>query len=184
MLPRACRGCIYKEKAGKETVCMYITHAQQRRPCPVGEGCTVKRTKEDAKMKTISWDTEKARQLLEAGASNQDAADAVGVPASTLNSWKRRNGLAKPRASQSKPESVPEPVPEVAPEPVPELELKTEPEQEPAPAPEPEPEPEMEWDPKSVQVNVHLMGCDLYISAPSIARAAELLNELSKMEKD
>lgn len=108
-------------------------------------------------MKT--WDTEKARQLLEAGGSNTEVAAAVGVPVSTLNSWKRRNGLAKPRASQSKPESVPEA------------------------APEPEPEPEMEWDPESVQMNIHMMGCHLYINAPDIARAAALLKTLSDITK-
>lgn len=50
-----CEGCIYSVVFGglqgwpgmkRVQACEYILHAEERRPCPPGKGCTVKRTEQ------------------------------------------------------------------------------------------------------------------------------------------
>lgn len=37
-----CENCKYASKWENNFICMYITYAQRRRPCPPGTGCIVK----------------------------------------------------------------------------------------------------------------------------------------------
>lgn len=45
-----CNGCVYKGVVGGNTPCCnYIFMEDRMRPCPPGEGCTVKMTNQDAR---------------------------------------------------------------------------------------------------------------------------------------
>ena len=109
--PANCKNCIYRGTAGRYPVCEYILHTHIRRPCPAGAGCTVKKTekqqKEEKAMKQSTWDTEQARQLLEAGKSDLEVAEVVGVSLPALKSWKQRNGLARPRTVKAAADGQP-----------------------------------------------------------------------------
>ena len=37
-----CQGCIYATAVGGDQICQYILIVRHRRPCPPGEGCTVR----------------------------------------------------------------------------------------------------------------------------------------------
>jgi hypothetical protein len=41
-----CKGCVYNQHGASDriTLCTYYLDTDNRRPCPAGEGCTVKRT--------------------------------------------------------------------------------------------------------------------------------------------
>ncbi len=58
-----CNGCIYKGLVnGNAPCCNYIFMEDKRRPCPPGEGCTVKVTNRDAQRRTAE---ERKRKKLE-----------------------------------------------------------------------------------------------------------------------
>ena len=40
-----CRGCIHLTTVADWPCCNYLINTDQRRPCPAGDGCTVKETK-------------------------------------------------------------------------------------------------------------------------------------------
>ena len=80
-----CRGCVYRTYAGAEPICGYILVERRRRPCPPGEGCTVKVVGgNNKKMKRRTWDEKRARQLYEEGKSDVDIADMVGATAGAI----------------------------------------------------------------------------------------------------
>ena len=45
-----CQGCIYAVFAGCEPVCDYFLMTKHRRPCPPGEGCTVRTMGKDRRV--------------------------------------------------------------------------------------------------------------------------------------
>jgi len=49
-LPKFCDGCHYKGKVANMESCDYYLQTCQRRPCPVGEGCTVRKEKDECKL--------------------------------------------------------------------------------------------------------------------------------------
>lgn len=58
-----CNGCIYKGLVqGHVPCCNYIFMEDKRRPCPPGEGCTVKMTNREAQRKAAE---ERKRKALE-----------------------------------------------------------------------------------------------------------------------
>lgn len=92
MSQNACKGCVYYGRAGAEPICEYILMEQRRRPCPPGEGCTVKIVG-GTDMKQKAWDEARARQLYEEGKSDIDIADMVGASAGAIAAWRRKNHL-------------------------------------------------------------------------------------------
>lgn len=67
MSQNPCKDCVYYGRAGAEPICEYILLEQRRRPCPPGEGCTVKIVGGADDMKQKLWDEVRARQLYEGG---------------------------------------------------------------------------------------------------------------------
>lgn len=88
MVTEYCRGCIYLGTFhAYEKCCDYILMTKRRRPCPSGDGCTAKKTREDTALKERTWDTERAKTLLIGGSSYTSTADAVGCKVEELKSW-------------------------------------------------------------------------------------------------
>ena len=54
-------------------------------------------------MRTVSWDTQRAAQLLDEGLGDREVADMVGVPLTTLKSWKHRTGRTGRREEKTEP---------------------------------------------------------------------------------
>lgn len=112
-----CRGCVYRTYAGAEPICGYILVERRRRPCPPGEGCTVKVVGgNNKKMKRRTWDENRARQLYEEGKSDVDIADMVGATAGEIAAWRSRNRLTSQnppgrRSSAPAPIDAPTPAP-------------------------------------------------------------------------
>ena len=88
MVTDYCRGCIYLGTFhAYEKCCDYILMTKRRRPCPSGDGCTAKKTREGTALKERAWDTERAKALLIGGSSYTATADAVGCKVEELKSW-------------------------------------------------------------------------------------------------
>ena len=88
MVTEYCRGCIYLGTFhAYEKCCDYILMTKRRRPCPSGDGCTAKKTREGTALKERAWDTERAKALLIGGSSYTATADAVGCKVEELKSW-------------------------------------------------------------------------------------------------
>ena len=104
----ACAGCAYAGMAGHWPICAYILIEGQRRPCPPGPGCTVKRTEGVAEMpEHNNWDRERARALIAEGKKDPEIADMVGCSLPAFRSWKQREGLAKKRREQGSADETP-----------------------------------------------------------------------------
>lgn len=86
-----CADCIYYGSSTR--TCDYIFIADRRRPCPAGEGCTVKITRKEQNMAKATWDTAKGYQMFLDGESDAAIAKAVGIASSTLNYYKRKHWL-------------------------------------------------------------------------------------------
>lgn len=100
-----CRGCIYKGYASNMPICQYILATHRCRPCPAGEGCTVKTTAKGgpSTMKIKSWDEIRARQLYEEGKSDLDIADMVGATVGAITAWRHKNHLKSKNPPARKP---------------------------------------------------------------------------------
>lgn len=100
-----CRDCIYRGYLGDGgPICEYILKTGCKRPCPMGAGCTVKQPERRARrVRTVSWDTQRAAQLLDEGLGDREVADMVGVPLTTLKSWKHRTGRTGRREEKTEP---------------------------------------------------------------------------------
>lgn len=189
-----CRGCVYRTYAGAEPICGYILVERRRRPCPPGEGCTVKVVGgNNKKMKRRTWDENRARQLYEEGKSDVDIADMVGATAGAIAAWRSRNRLT----SQNPPgrrSSAPAPIDAPTPAPVKEsLAPIAVPPPEPKPAADisvEETRPVAEKKPIStkerrikqpggpVELALSIAGCACELTAPDIASAVWMAEHL------
>lgn len=95
-----CNGCIYAWAASSGPVCLYILHTRHMRPCPAGEGCTVKEM-EKKRMRQRTWDTERAKRLFDEGADDIAIADAVGATETAIKTWRARNHLKHPKTDEA-----------------------------------------------------------------------------------
>ena len=94
----SCKGCAYAVYLSGAWCCDYLQIAGHRRPCPPGEGCTVRKAanltkKGSAFMKRREWDTEKAKALYDQKLSDVEIAGRVGATASAVAYWRRGLGL-------------------------------------------------------------------------------------------
>ena len=110
-----CSGCKYTFGAG---YCDYLGQTGQRRPCPPGEGCTVRikagksaaahhieqwkqfaikdkaiKDKKVRNMQARKWDVELALSMYNEGTSDQKIAEACGVKIGTIKRWRGTAGL-------------------------------------------------------------------------------------------
>ena len=108
-----CAGCMYY---GKTTdTCDYILIADQRRPCPPGAECTVRRTSKEVKrMGKPRWDTELGRLLWLEGKSDAQIAKEMGVAPNTVLHQRRKWEKTTTRPEPAAPAQEAEPVPELA----------------------------------------------------------------------
>ena len=163
-----CEGCVYRTKLGFGYVCDYLCMTGQRRPCPFGEGCTVKET--ETNMSRKQWDKQMALELYKQGKSDNEIGKALGISTSTVLLW-RKNNRFKPNygPDHRKAKVLSEPEPEVQPEP------DAPPEQEVPPEPEPElPAPSMPPNYGPVELSVELKGSWARLRAPNWEQAAKL----------
>ena len=120
----SCKGCAYAAQLSGAWCCDYLQIVGPRRPCPPGEGCTVRKTanltkKGSAFMKRREWDTEKAKTLYDQKLSDVEIAGRVGATASAVAYWRR--GLGLPANQELRPPplealgSKPAPPPPVSP---------------------------------------------------------------------
>lgn len=120
----SCKGCAYAVYLSGAWCCDYLQIVGHRRPCPPGEGCTVRKTanltkKGSAFMKRREWDTEKAKALYDQKLSDVEIAGRVGATASAVAYWRR--GLGLPANQELRPPplealgSKPAPPPPVSP---------------------------------------------------------------------
>lgn len=97
------------------TICEYILHTGKMRPCPAGEGCTVRATPKEVEATTQSqrkdveeemagkmraWDTERAKVLFMEGKSDLEIADMVGATEGAIRNWRAREGLRRARGGK------------------------------------------------------------------------------------
>lgn len=117
----SCKGCAYAALLSGAWCCDYLSVTGHRRPCPPGEGCTVRKEgdltkKGSAFMKRRGWDTEKAKALYDLKLSDTEIAGKVGATASAVAFWRR--GLGLPANLGRHPPSLSEnPEPKAAPPP-------------------------------------------------------------------
>lgn len=109
-----CAGCMYY---GKSTdTCDYILIADQRRPCPPGLECTVRRTLKDVKkMGKPRWDTEFGRLLWLEGKSDAQIAKEMGVAPNTVLHQRRKWEKTTTRPEPAETVQETGPAPELAP---------------------------------------------------------------------
>lgn len=118
-MKNSCKGCYYGTHTGELWVCDYILMTGHRRPCPPGEGCTVrieaaqdrKRAwKERNTMSKRTWDTGRARKLYDDGWSDARIAAELGTKPNAVAFWRR--GLKLPANSERHPPPGPGAAPE------------------------------------------------------------------------
>jgi len=154
--------------------CDYLGVTGHRRPCPPGDGCTVRAEgdrdskriwKENAPMKGRSWDTKKARALYDKGLLDGEIAAELGIKETSVGFWRRTQNLPSNRERREKQKTANAPVPSAAPPPTPELS-----------APDPSPPAERPLAlPKvrdQVELSVELNGCAFALRAPDLDGAA------------
>lgn len=110
----SCKGCAYAVYLSGAWCCDYLQIVGHRRPCPPGEGCTVRKAanltkKGSAFMKRREWDTEKAKALYDQKLSDAEIAGRVGATASAVANWRRSLGLPANPERHSPPQEGPEP---------------------------------------------------------------------------
>lgn len=121
----SCKGCDYAVLLSGEWCCDYLSVTGHRRPCPPGEGCTVRKEGDLTKtgsafMKRRRWDTEKAKALYDQKLSDAEIAGRVGTTASAVAFWRRGLGLPanqgqRPPSRSENPESKAASPPPVSP---------------------------------------------------------------------
>ncbi len=170
----SCKGCAYAVLLSGDWCCDYLGVTGHRRPCPPGEGCTVRAEgdrdskriwKETKPMKGRSWDTTKARTLYDEGLLDGAIASELGIKATTVSFWRRTQGLPSNWEKQKKQNAVKAPEPPVVPPTV--LEPTA-----------PDPPPPVEHPlalPKArgqIELSVELNGCAFALRAPDLEGAA------------
>ena len=126
----ACVGCAYLGVTAHCPTCDYALIAGQCRPCPRGPGCTVKEVAE-----TKKWDKAKAFELYQAGLTDLQIANELGVSQRTIFVWRKDrmlppNRRVSPAVPEAEPVSAPPSPPEPEPPPEPET-AEVQPESEP-----------------------------------------------------
>lgn len=121
----SCKGCAYAVLLSGAWYCDYLQITGHCRPCPSGEGCTVRKAanltkKGSAFMKRRGWDTEKAKALYDQKLSDTEIAGKVGATASAVAFWRRGLGLPanperRPPPQQEDPEPKATPPPPASP---------------------------------------------------------------------
>ena len=117
-------------------------------------------------MKKVSWDTDRARALLEEGKTDIEIADMVGTTVASFRSWKARAGLTTKRPPK-KPSEAPGAAPaqddrEPAPAPIP----ATAPTVAPPAGPQALPGGDL-----PVTVSFSYDGAEVTLTAPNLGRA-------------
>lgn len=84
-----CVKCIYFGLSTR--TCDYILLEGHRRPCPPGDGCTVRRTRKDLNVRKPKWDTELGKLLWLEGKDDGEIADELHIPTSSVTSYRRRH---------------------------------------------------------------------------------------------
>ena len=117
----SCKGCAYAVYLSGAWCCDYLQIVGHRRPCPPGEGCTVRKAanvtkKGSAFMKRREWDTEKAKTLYDQKLTDTEIAGEVGATASAVAYWRRGLGLPAnlerhPPPQDPEPKAAPFPFP-------------------------------------------------------------------------
>lgn len=110
----SCKGCAYAVYLSGAWCCDYLQIVGHRRPCPPGEGCTVRKAanltkKGSAFMKRREWDTEKAKTLYDQKLTDTEIAGEVGATASAVAYWRRGLGLPANLERHPPPQENPEP---------------------------------------------------------------------------
>lgn len=110
----SCKGCAYTVLLSGVWCCNYLQITGRCRPCPPGEGCTVRKAanltkKGSAFMKRRGWDTEKAKTLYDQKLSDAEIAGEVGATASAVAYWRRGLGLPANLERHPPPQEDPEP---------------------------------------------------------------------------
>jgi len=150
--------------------CNYLGVTGHRRPCPPGDGCTVRAGggqdpkriwKENAPMKGRTWDTKKARTLYDEGLLDGEIAAELGIKATTVSFWRRTQGLPSNWERREKQKTAKAPVPPPTPEP-----SAPDP---PPPAERPLALPEARG---QIELSVELNGCAFALRAPDLEGAA------------
>lgn len=86
-----CEGCWYY-RGGCTKTCDYIFLEDRPRPCPPGDGCTVRITRKDRiPMKKPTWDTEAGRQMWQDGKTDTEIADAFGISTGAVTSYRLKH---------------------------------------------------------------------------------------------
>ncbi len=116
----SCKGFAYAVLLSGAWCCDYLQIVGHRRPCPPGEGCTVRKAanltkKGSAFMKRREWDTEKAKALYDQKLSDTEIAGRVGATAPAVAYWRR--GLGLPANQELRPPPLEDLGPKPAPPP-------------------------------------------------------------------
>lgn len=98
-LAKGCEGCYFL--SNYFGCCNYLIFTDKRRPCPGGEGCTVKTVlgknwrkyapKSNAGGRRVKWDTEKGLKMWLNGRSYAEIAAAMGVTPRAVLEFKQRH---------------------------------------------------------------------------------------------
>lgn len=85
-----CLGC-YFYRGDHVKMCNYMLFTGVMRPCPPGEGCTVKVGRKDLYMKKPTWDTDAGRQMWLDGKSDNEIADEFHISAGAVTSYRKKH---------------------------------------------------------------------------------------------
>lgn len=85
--PKSCEGCTYLAKDTK--TCDFFLRTGHCRPCPSGDGCTVKREMPN----DMNKGDKIIRELHKGGKSNQEIAEATGFGVLFVAEWCKQNGF-------------------------------------------------------------------------------------------
>lgn len=170
----SCKGCAYAVCLSEAWCCDYLLITGHCRPCPPGEGCTVRKEgdltkKGSAFMKRREWDTEKAKALHDQKLSDAEIAGKVGTTASAVSYWRRGLGLPANPGTRPLPQE--------------EAKLVTSPPSTPPPRPLALPSVK-----GPVELSVEMDGCSFALRAPDLegaawihAYAGRLLEDMSQI---
>lgn len=89
-LAKGCEGCYFL--SNYFGCCNYLIYTEKRRPCPGGEGCTVKTTQTpESWEKVILWDTVLAQKLYSQGATDAEISKACHAPIGQVKAFRSRH---------------------------------------------------------------------------------------------
>ena len=101
-----CRGCHYLGEYGASACCDYILMTGHSRGCPPGEGCTcydgVRKgthstfNRTPFKEQAVPWNTERAKELYEAGTRWDLVVQEIGRSKYTIWNYAKRHGWKRP----------------------------------------------------------------------------------------